>query len=549
MSIRPNRFWLSVIAWCAALMAALGLHAPTASAHAYVVHSSPAPGQSLKSSPGRIEIEFDEPVQLLPGGLTVTNVDNQRVDLGDGHRNPSDSRQVDVDVPSRLPRGLYTVHWQVISADGHLVSGSIPFGVGINVQSLTLGATEQGYRPGVWMVIDRVLTYLGLALVVGGAIGLRAARTALPIDENRLGAWFVAGGWAALWVGVLFNLPLEAAITWNVHGLASFSPRYLARTLNFTVWGYLWVIELMLVAVIPAILAALSSSRPRQRLATAALPVFAVPVTLALQGHAMSEPHPWLPALAMAVHGLAASVWIGGIAQMLALILQTDRISTHDDAVLIHTVRSFGRIAAACAFAVAVTGAYSALLHIPTWYALTHTGYGVALLVKLGLVLCLLFFASMHALSPRPKRGAYRVWLSLELAVSVGIFAITSVLTNLPTGDVHPGPVNQVKSSGPYAIHLIISPNEAGPNTFTVQITKDGRADAAIQQVEIALASASAPGSSAASVRLTPHGQGIFVARSLALSGGGLWDADVQVVTDDFDVVNVDFRIHVGTES
>gem|GEM_PF-517731 len=546
MSRMRVRLWASVAMSLAALAVALFVHTPSAAAHAYVVHSSPSPGQSLASSPGRIEVEFDETVQLIPGGLTVTNVDNQRVDLGDGRRNPLHANEVDVDVPKHLPKGLYTVHWQVISADGHMVSGAIPFGIGVNVQSLQLGASEQGYRPGFWMVVDRVLTYAGLALVLGGWVGLRAARRSLPIADNRLGVRWALAGWLALFVGVLFNLPLEAAITWSIHGLTAFAPRYLARTLNFTVFGYLWVIELMLIAVIPAVLAALSTAKPRERLATAMIPMFALPVTFAVQGHAFAEPHPILPVLAMAVHGAAASVWIGGIAQMLALVLQADRIPGPDDERLRKTVRSFGWIAVACVIALWLTGVYSALLHIPTWYALDHTEYGVALLAKLGLVLLVLGFAAMHALTARPRRATYRAWMSLELIFSVGIFVATALLTNLPTADIRPGPVDAVKRVGPYAVHLSITPNRAGSNLFVVQIAKGGRPDSAIQQVELSLSSGSAT-PSAASVPLGARAPGTFSARSLALSGAGAWNAEVQVLTDDFQVLTVDFPIHVGT--
>ncbi|GMA56924.1 hypothetical protein GCM10025858_14270 [Alicyclobacillus sacchari] len=129
------------------------------SAHAYVVQSSPTVSQSLQQSPGVVEIEFDENVQLIPDGLTVTNVDNQRIDLGDGHLNPVNHREIEIRIPKQLAKGLYTIHWQVISADGHLVSGTIPFGIGVDVNALHLGASETGYTPGVWMVLDRILQY------------------------------------------------------------------------------------------------------------------------------------------------------------------------------------------------------------------------------------------------------------------------------------------------------------------------------------------------------------------------------------------------------
>ncbi|SIS49847.1 copper resistance protein CopC [Alicyclobacillus vulcanalis] len=534
--------------WPVALMALVGtvfFHAPCVAAHAYVVHASPAPGQSLPSSPGHVQLVFDEPVQLMPGGLTVTNVDNQRVDLGDGHQNPARADELDVSVPKALPKGLYTVHWQVISADGHLVSGTLPFGVGIDLRSLELGTTEQGYQPGFWMLADRVLIYAGLALALGGFVGLLVARRALPIPQNRVGRRLALVGHALLVVGILFDLPLETAITWGLHGLAAYEPRYLARTLNFTRFGYLWVVELMLAAVIPAILAALSPAKSKARTLAAIAPLFAMPAALAMQGHAVAEPHPALPVLAVALHALAASVWVGGIAQMVALVVQADRIPSPTDAELRAAIRSFGWTAFTCVLALAATGVYSALLHVPTEYALFHTGYGKGLLAKAGLFLVMLGLAAMHALTPRPRRSTYRTWMGLELAASAVIFAITAAISNLPTAEIAPGPFDGVKRAGPYEVELSITPNRAGANGFVVHVRHQGEPDTAIQQVELIL---SQPNTSAnaSPVVLAPKAPGTYSARSLALSGGGAWDAEVQVLTSDFEVLTFDFPIHTG---
>ncbi|KRW91384.1 copper resistance protein CopC [Alicyclobacillus tengchongensis] len=516
-------------------------------AHAYVVQSSPAVSQSLKHSPGIVEVEFDEDVQLVPGGLSVTNVDNQRIDLGDGHVTPTNPREIDIHIPKQLANGLYTIHWQVVSADGHLVSGTIPFGIGIDVNALHLGASETGYTPGVWMVIDRILQYAGLALALGGAVGLRLAEVAFPSLRHRAGKALVAIGWLMLLIGIGLDLPLQTAITWNVHGTSAFSARYIERTLNLTVFGYLWIVQMLILLIVPPMIASLLPAKVRHRTWWIALPLFLLPIAMGFSGHAIAENSPALPVFAIVIHLYAASIWVGGIAAILALVGQVAKQpATTDDALLRRTISRFSKIALICVAVLGLSGLYSAFLHIPTWYALFHTGYGQTLIVKLALFCLMLIFASAHALRRQAQRGTLRLFMDLELLISVGVFAMTAILTNLPTGDNHPGPVDAVHNVDGFRITLSITPNHVGENQFTVRVQgANGKPDTAIQQVALSFSSKTVS-QGAEELRLLPRGPGVYVANGLALSGGGRWNVAVDILTNDFHDVITTFPIHVG---
>ena len=101
------------------------LSAPAASAHSVLLSSTPARDSSISAAPPQVTLEFNE---TLDGGFTELTV------LGpDGRSHWEDSPPsiVDNKVTARLrtlgPAGGYTIHYRVVSADGHPVSGTIPF--------------------------------------------------------------------------------------------------------------------------------------------------------------------------------------------------------------------------------------------------------------------------------------------------------------------------------------------------------------------------------------------------------------------------------------
>ena len=108
---------------------ALGLAWPLlASAHAYLVRSSPAARTTVTRSPERVQLWFNERVEPAYSRVSVWNRDAQRVDAGDVQVAPAEPTRLSVGVPS-LPAGAYTVKYRVLSVDGHLVESEFAFTV------------------------------------------------------------------------------------------------------------------------------------------------------------------------------------------------------------------------------------------------------------------------------------------------------------------------------------------------------------------------------------------------------------------------------------
>jgi methionine-rich copper-binding protein CopC len=96
--------------------------------HAFPDHSSPKVGETLSTPPAGAYIWFDGELEPAFSKITVQDANGKRVDQGNGRVNPSNSVLLEVGLPL-LPRGAYRVIWQVVSRDGHRISGDYTFAI------------------------------------------------------------------------------------------------------------------------------------------------------------------------------------------------------------------------------------------------------------------------------------------------------------------------------------------------------------------------------------------------------------------------------------
>lgn len=125
-----SRRLLSAAAGVAAAIALAVAPAAAASAHDYLVSSDPASGSTVQSVAGSVTLTFNDRVLDLGGTgsgtlLTVTGPGSARTHFETGCPTIADTT---VSAPVALgAAGQYTVAYQVVSADGHTVSGSYTF--------------------------------------------------------------------------------------------------------------------------------------------------------------------------------------------------------------------------------------------------------------------------------------------------------------------------------------------------------------------------------------------------------------------------------------
>ncbi|WP_410567323.1 copper resistance protein CopC [Amycolatopsis sp. cmx-4-61] len=99
--------------------------APAANAHSVLLSSSPARDAAVTTPPAEVALVFNEPVETRFTELAVLGPD------GASHWEAGSVSIVDGRVAAPLrplgPAGGYTIRYRVTSADGHPVSGAIPF--------------------------------------------------------------------------------------------------------------------------------------------------------------------------------------------------------------------------------------------------------------------------------------------------------------------------------------------------------------------------------------------------------------------------------------
>jgi methionine-rich copper-binding protein CopC len=117
---------LAVISLSTAVVTAALLVTP-ASAHDVLIASTPSPGDVLTEVPPEFSVTTNQPMLVVPGGQGfVLQIRDAAGDYyGDGCVEVVDATMWAV--PAIGAPGEYTMLWQAVSADGHPISGEIPF--------------------------------------------------------------------------------------------------------------------------------------------------------------------------------------------------------------------------------------------------------------------------------------------------------------------------------------------------------------------------------------------------------------------------------------
>jgi copper transport protein len=409
----------------AATLVALAFPA-TASAHATLMKTAPEFGTRVEQSPKVVRLEFDQTIDALPNAIRVYGANGK---LLSGRTHTTTGSRVLVAPVSRLARGGYTVRWQAISADSHVVSGVFTFGVRQKPPPATEAFGAGG--PTTEEHLVRWLFFLTLALLAGG-LGFRllVVRGPLgPAAQRRFYQVLALGSIGVLEVGILafllraedaLQLPFVDFLYGDLSPLAKtrFGTAFVAMTL-----GYALVAALVFLAWLT----------DRERLLWPAF-VLALGFAsgLSLSGHSAADAgSSWLSQFADWLHLAAASLWVGGLIQ-LAFVVWPLEPELRRRAFL-----RFSRLATVLIVVLLGAGTYLSVLRLPQLSDLWTQGYGHVLLVKLGLVsLALMWGAAHHFLvRPRLERGAPLFAglprsLAGESAVGMAILLAAAVLVD-----------------------------------------------------------------------------------------------------------------------
>jgi len=509
-----------VLAGCA-----LALLAAPARGHALLHSSSPAAGERLADPPRAVSLTFTEPPELSLSSVRILDASGQAWHQGDPKVSEDDEYTLEVGVGD-LDDGVYTVTWRTVSkADGHATAGSFAFGVGVEPSAGTVGGTVTVETPPTSPVeiTGRFLFLAGLVFSIGaGAIGAVVAgrRSTVLFAQLAIGLAIAAAGLVVLLVAqlraadssfsVFMGTPVGEAILWRGSGLG------IAAGL------------------------AMAARRRRERrvhllFAGAALGAALAAFAHVEAGHAAARTTlRWPNVVGQWVHVVAAGVWIGGLAALLA----TTRGAVDEDKT--RAVRRFSTLAAVTLAVVAGTGILRALNEIDGWDELFGSGYGRTVIAKsVGIVA----LASLGAINRYRSVPAATKDLSLlrrvgrvEVMGGVVVIALAGLLAS-----VSPPAPSEARAQTPAIVvsgsdfatsvraRLRVEPGSAGLNSFRVEISDYDTGDP-VSARRVTLRFSYVDGSLAPSqLVLERRASGVYVADGANLSLDGRWELNVVI--------------------
>lgn len=509
---------------------AMTVPAAPAAAHAVLRETSPARGVTVKSEPKLVFFTFSESVEGSFGAVRVFDGSGKRVDTGDVLR-PQGQKSVGIGLDKDLPRGSYTATYRVISADGHPVSGGFVFSIGApsstgkTVAELT-AANETGAATDIGFGIARGATYAAIAITIGSLVFLLLVW--LPALQTATGGgaeWLHASErfarrirqllLAALAVGVVseaaqivFQGATAAGTTfWDALDTevvrevlqTRFGTAHLIACGVFAGGLVLFSAHDWVPSLRPATVGA-TGLAPPSRLGRAELALLcvlgaALAISPSLAGHASTQSPTGLLVPTDVLHVIAMSTWIGGLVTLVLVLPAATRalVSPDRTRLLAAVLVRFSPLALAAVITLVATGLVQSYVHVRSVDNLIHTGFGRAVLIKMGLMVVLIALGAYNrnrslprlralAAGGQPPGGAgltLRRALRAEVALLAVVIGVTAALVSYPPPVAvgsNAGPFAATKTFGPLELQLTVDPARTGANTMHLYLTraKDG---------------------------------------------------------------------------
>jgi len=433
-----------LLAFCLAL-----IFPGTSEAHAILLRSDPAKDAVLRVPPDQVRMWFSEDLNPALSTAVVVNGANQRVDQRDATISPNDPREMDVTLKPNLPPAVYVVVWRTDSADdGHILVGSFLFTVArpdgtvptlsggtipgqnaLGASNLTGLYTGQLDGPTLFNLIMITLFELGAVFWVGASLWqifvLQPAAEDHPElsttnqqAQQRYARRFALPTLLVLLVANIGVLLGQAVIVTGGNFAAAFAPTLLASLVTGGRFGTYWLVRVVVIILALRLSLYLVQLRrlpfkPRTRFVNDILPWtnlllgLALFIAIAMSSHASAVSSnivvyavvlDWL-------HLVAAALWVGGmlyIATSYLPVLRQVPIAERARS-LVTVLPYYSPWALAGVVIMAVTGPFSATVHLTSWEQLLSTAYGRALVVKILLVGGLLLTSAVHVLLLRPR--------------------------------------------------------------------------------------------------------------------------------------------------
>ncbi|EEK51241.1 copper resistance protein [Bacillus cereus ATCC 10876] len=522
----------------------------SASAHAYVVKSNPTENETLKKAPSVVKIEFDEDIQVSSfNTLYVRDTSGKRVDLKDAHIDKKNKKLLEAGLKDNLKNGLYSIQWKAISADGHPIQGVIPFRVGLaEAETDDIQVEEMGYVPQIDMIMERGILYTSFSLFIGvlffNLIMYKGNATSVRLRSKNI-IWISLFG---ILISLLFNLPLQAKINADVSWLEAFNPLLLKETLQLSVFGYVWITQMVLISTL--IIVTYFAVKHEK---FSSFKVWSIPILLfigllvmkAFNSHAYGLKFKDIAVVMDFLHLLAASLWVGGLSSIILLLRKEDN-KWH---MYWDMIKRFSPWATGAVIVILITGLFNSTFFIPTIHSLFDTKYGLALLTKILLFIFMGILGIIHYMKGRMRaQQGLGATVKVEFVIGIIIFVIVAFMTNVQTPPMPPtGPFTESKQlDNGYELTLNVSPNKVGQNKFHITL-KDEKGQPITDMEQMILTTQSLDmNMGKGSFKVSVVSPGEYEAEGMYINMTGNWNIHVHGLTKSLDSFDTDFKFIVG---
>lgn len=452
-----------------------------AAAHAELVETDPAEGAVVETAPETVTLTFNEPVRLTSQEIAVYDAGGDPVASTAG----ATGAEVTVGLTDAagLEDGTYVVSWNVLSGDGHPISGALTFSVGAPSADVAAPPEPESSSAVVTVLRDVVTVAALVGLLVAAGLALF---TALVLPRSWAGTdvrrrlrrlLTVAAGVGA--AGAVLQVPIASVYGQGLELgdlVGAFDPGLVTNELVSA--------ALVLVGLALAVRSSTDTAPDRT---TGRLLVTGAGLALAgpsLVGHTRAfAPSPLLVA-ADVLHLVAGAVWLGGL---VGLVLSLRALAGRE-VLAAQALARFSTIASGVLLGVAVTGTFLGWRILGSWGGLVGTAYGWLLLGKVAIALVVASLGGWNRWRTLPaveaavgfgdrERAAAAVTraVRVEAVLLVVLIGVTGVLVNQSP---RPAPVTPAPgatgvgaaTAGDLRVLAVMDPRRTGSNTLLVQV-------------------------------------------------------------------------------
>lgn len=353
--------------------------APPASAHAFLLRSTPLDGATLDQAPAALRLTFDEDILLREASVTLRSSDGSVLLRSGPALGATDtSNEAGPELVVGLPatgQGTFSATWSVRSADDlHQTTGTVSFAVGQTY--LAQGVDPAGPVPQALSSSLRWLDFTGIALLLGALLLIVAVTPRSQIGPSRRAA-LRSRLWCVVTVTAASELLLGIAVLIDSAGGTD-----VLGMLTSAHLGRLWLLReaSFAAAAVTSFLAARHRGSVRAyAVATTALTVGSLAAVVSSSHVGVGAERPFALLLLLAHLGFA-SAWAGAVLLLLVfLVLERVGASSLTARPLL---RPFGAPAVCCVAVAVVTGIALTARQVASVDALLTTAYGQILIVK-----------------------------------------------------------------------------------------------------------------------------------------------------------------------